>query len=176
MFKITLALFTFVMISVAQAADISFVLMGGPRFNSGSTDLTNASVVGTTAFQVGALGIIPIQGSFAMRGGFVYTQRNVVIGPTTTGDVDVNLSYIDFPITPMWLFSEYAGAFAGPIIAMNFNKECSRGNGSQCDVTGASSAVFPITVGVHFKFASQMGGEFSYEYVPGQLWSTDFLK
>lgn len=169
MIKLFIGFLVFVLVSAAQAADITFVLMGGLRSNSGSTDLADASVSSTTAFHFGSLGVIPIQGNIAVRGGFVFSQRNVVIGPTNSGDVDVNLTYVDVPLTPMWLFTEYAGAFAGPVIAMNFSKECERENGATCEILDAKSAVFPLTAGVHFRFAPQMGGELSYEFVPGEV-------
>lgn len=154
-------------VSVAHAADIALILVGSVRSNTATTDLPNATVANKVSFGGGLLGVAPINGNFAFRSGFLINQRYVELGPVAPqGTVDINFVYVDVPLTPMFLFTNEAGIFAGPVIAMNVIKDCTGGLAS-CGATNVKSVIVPWTVGVQARFFGQLGGEIFYEKVFG---------
>lgn len=148
--------------SAAKAADIALILAGSVRNNTATTDLPNATVASKTSLGGGLLGVAPINGNFAFRSGFLINQRYVELGPTTQGTVDINFVYVDVPLTPMFLFTNEAGIFAGPVIAMNVIKDCSASLTS-CGATNVKSVIVPLTIGIQARFFNQIGGEFFFE-------------
>jgi hypothetical protein len=151
-----------------------FVLSAGLRSTSATTDQaaagTTYSVSGKNGFQVGGVGFFPIAGQFNLRTGFLYTQRflEVTATSTATSKTDVELTYIDIPLTGMYKFNDYGGFFGGVILALNQAKECKSATATT-NCAGTASSVIPLTMGFSFKFAPHFGGELSYEMVSGKL-------
>jgi hypothetical protein len=155
-------------VSASRAADIAFILAGSVRNNSATTDLPNANVSSHMSFGAGVLGVAPLRESLALRSGFMLVQRYVDIAPTNVGTTHIQFSYIDIPITPMWLFTSEAGLFAGPVIAMNVVKDCSSTTAS-CGATNVKSVAIPLTIGVQARLFDQLGAEVFFEKTSGDL-------
>jgi hypothetical protein len=156
----------------AQAQE--FVLSAGFRSTSASTDLvttgTTYSVTGKNGFQIGGVGFIPLSNQFNFRTGFLFTQRfmEVTATSTSTTKTDVELTYIDIPLTAMYKFNDYGGFFGGIVLGLNQAKEC-KTTSATTNCAGAASSVIPLTMGLSFKFAPNFGGELAYEMVSGKL-------
>ncbi len=155
--------------SAALANDFGLAL--GVRSNSADAPSGSGATVSTkTGFGVGAIGFFDISGKLQGRTGFLYNQRNYTA--TTFGmDVDINLAYVDIPLTAMYKFADYAGVFAGPVLALLASKECKVGGGSCSFSNNPESSNIGLQFGASFKFAPQLGGEFYYETIP-----TKFIK
>ena len=138
MIKTMVLLVALMMSSVASATEFGLTL--GFRSNNADAEATGASISGKTGMQLGGLGWIPLHEQLFLRTGFLYTQRYVEskVGTTST---NVNLSYLDIPVTFMYRFSEFGGAFFGPVFAMNQAKDCSVSGGSSSNCAGVSSTV-----------------------------------
>lgn len=165
--RILSALIVFFLISTSQAQE--FALTAGLRNNNAETDLASATVEAKTSFYLGALAFFPMISPFAFRTGLIYSQRYADIVFTNGSFDEIRFSYLDIPLTLMARFNEYVGVFAGPILAINQSKECSRSVGGVCNALDVKSSIMPITLGASFKFAPQMGGEFFYEFYSGDM-------
>ncbi len=118
--------------------------------------------------QVGMLGFLPFNEVWGLRSGFLYSQRKYLVSNGTV-DTEVNTAWLDIPATVMVRFNEYGGVFGGIVLALNQAKDCSQSDGSPCNIQGLTSSVMPLTFGVSFKFAPQMGAEFYYEHLSGKV-------
>ena len=165
--KLFISLLIFLTLSAAHAQE--FAITAGLRNNNADTDLAAGTVEAQTSFFVGAVAYFPMIHQLTFRTGFLYTQRYADILYVNGTSDEVRFSYLDVPLTLMMKFSDYAGVFAGPILAINQSKECSRSSGAACTATNAKSSITPIVIGASFKFAPQMGGEFFYEWYSGEL-------
>jgi hypothetical protein len=162
------ALITLVMtclLSLGAFAD-DFAVAVGVRSNSADAVPTGATVSSKTGFGAGVIGIFDIAPKFQGRTGFLYNQRNLTFKAAST-DEDVNLAYIDIPVTAMYRFADYAGAFAGPVLALLASKDCKVTGGCPKDPESMSLG---LQFGASFKFAPQMGGEVYYETIPSEFW------
>jgi hypothetical protein len=160
---------------VNQVQAQEFALSAGFRNTSASADGapagTTYSISGKNGFQLGGIGFFPMNEQIYLRSGLLYTQRFLELTATTGAiatKTDVELSYIDIPATVMYKFSDYGGVFGGVIVGLNQSKDCKTSTTST-NCTGTNSSITPITLGLSFKFAPNMGGEFSYESTSGSL-------
>lgn len=155
---------------LAQAqAQIGFGALAGVHSGQADTDIAGAKMNSKTGFHFGVLALVPIVSNFEMRSGFIYNQRYAEIQNTAAGNVSLDFSYFDVPLTPMFRLSEAAGIFAGPVVAFNQSKEVTCTNRANCAALDVKSVVLPLQLGVNFKFMSQAGGELYAEYVAGDL-------
>lgn len=153
--------------SVANAQE--FALSGGFRNNNADTNIALARAEPTNGIQFGALGFFPLISPFVFRTGFLYTQRYSEITYTNGNHTEVNFAYMDIPLTFMLKLGDYAGVFAGPILAINQSSDCIDSDGTSCKALQVKSSIMPLVVGVNFKFAPQMGGELFAEFYSGDL-------
>lgn len=154
--------------AVASAND--FAVVAGFLTNSAdkasSTSTVNMS--GKIGYQFGVLGFIDLNGPLAFRSGFLYSQRNYT-STVNSQDTDFKLAYFDIPATLMYKFSDYGGVFGGIVLANNASKECVAPSGSTCVTDGVKSSLIGYQFGASFKFAPQMGAQFYYEMLPGNI-------
>lgn len=155
--------------SFSASADNEFALLGGLRSGSAETSLNNASVSSKTSYQAGALATLELMDPWFLRTGIIIAGRQVTVGPTNQGNVDLNFTYVDIPATILFRFTDIAGVFAGPVIAFNQGKEMTCSGAGTCGAQNVDSVIYPWQLGVSFRFASQMGGELYYEYHSGGL-------
>lgn len=150
----------------ASANDFAAVL----GFRNNSADAVNAGVTTASKSGIGAgvLGFFDLQGALQGRVGFIYNQRNIGAG---NPEYDYNASYVDIPVTAMYKFADYAGAFAGPVLAMLASKECKNPGGCTESPEGMSVG---LQFGASFKFAPQLGAELYYEMIPSTYWKDSF--
>lgn len=160
--------FVFLMLSQAQA-QIGFGVAAGVRSNQAETDIHGAETSSRSGLQFGVLAQFPIVNSFEVRSGFFYTQRYSEIEKTASGNVSVDYTYFDIPLTPSFRLSDAAAIFAGPVFAFNESKEVSCTNRATCAALDVKSVIVPWQAGVNFRFFSQAGGELFAEYAPGDL-------
>lgn len=158
--------------SLSLAADPEFGVTVGMRSNNvdpTSTYANSFTASGKSGLNFGALALIPIKDQFGFRTAFTYSQRFLSLDPKAGGNSnDIKLAYLDIPLTLYYKFSDYAGIFAGPMMSLMQSKDCSV-TGSTCALTNVQSTIMPISFGVTFKFAPQMGGELVYEQASGKL-------
>lgn len=155
--------------SVASFAN-DFAAVVGVLTNSAdrASTTSTSSVSGKIGFQAGVLGFIDLSGPIALRSGFLYSQRNYTV-TTSSQDTDFNLVYFDIPATLMYKFAEYGGVFGGAVFALNASKSCSGPSGTTCSTDGVKSSIVGYQFGATFKFAPQMGAQFYYEMLPGNI-------
>lgn len=151
-----------------------FAATVGLRSNSADAATTNVTSGSRSGFGAGVIGFFDVADKFAVRSGFIYNQRNYKLTSGTT-EFDMNLSYVDIPVTGMYKFADYAGAFFGPVLSMLSSKECKATTGTCGTVKDPESMIMPIQFGVSFKFAPQMGAELYYEMISSEFWK-DQLK
>lgn len=159
---------TMALLSPVHAADPEFGITAGFRSNNADTDSSGYKVTGKTGLNFGALALIPIKDAIGFRTAFTYSQRGLDLD-SSGNKVEVKLAYLDIPLTLYYKFSDFAGLFAGPVISLVQSKECSQTGSSTCSLTSVQSSIVPISFGVTFKFAPQMGGELVYEQYSGKL-------
>ncbi len=166
--RIFITILGLILSTSAMAND--FGLIVGLRTNSADFPSNGGTVASKTGLGVGAMGYFDIANKWEMRTGFVYNQRNFTI--TNGGvDSDLNLSYIDIPVTASYKFADYAGVFAGPVLGLLASKECKSGAGGCSAVTNnPDSLSLGLQFGASFKFAPQLGGEFYYMTIPSEFW------
>ncbi len=157
----------------ALANDFAAVL--GMRSNS--ADLVNStgglSVATKTGIGAGVLGFFDMGDGMQVRSGFMYNQRNIGID-SPLGEIDANLAYVDIPVTAMFKFADYAGAFVGPVLGLLASKECKISNGTCTLTKDPESMILALQFGASFKFAPQMGAELYYEMIPSEYWKDGF--
>ena len=155
-------------VTTAFANDFAAVL--GYRTNSADLAIdsgTTSSVTSKSSFGAGVLGFFDVGQNFKMRTGLIYNQRNFSVSPSSGTAFDAGLSYMDIPVTAMFQFSEYGGAFAGPVLGLFAGKECS----GACSFTKSpESMIWGLQFGASFKFAPQLGAELYYETIPSEFW------
>ena len=154
--------------SVGQAQE--FGLAVGFKAHNANAEQASQSVTGQSGFTFGGMGTIPMSDMFTLRTGFLYTQRNLQLKVNSTSVTsDYKFTYLDIPVTGVFQFSDYAGFFIGPVLSMNLSKDISQSSGSPVNATGVASPLIPISFGVTFKFAPQMGGDFTYEFASSKV-------
>ena len=156
---------------MAMANDFAAVL--GFRSNSADAVANGVNVNSKTSFGLGVLGFMDLNEALQFRSGFLYNQRNYQTSVGTT-ETDLNIAYVDIPVTLMYKFADYAGVFAGPVVSLLVSKEC-KTTGGCGNIKNPESMVLPIQFGVSFKFAPQMGAELYYEMTSSEFWK-DSLK
>lgn len=168
--RIFAALFIFILSLAAQAQSrIEFGIAGGFRSMQVETDISSATTNSKTGYQVGPLAYLPLNDFWGLRTGFLYTQRFANLQNTNKGDVDIQYAYFDVPGTVMIRFADFAGAFAGPVLAFNQSKDVTCTKNAECAALDVKSIIVPWQLGLSFRFLSQLGAELYYEYVPGDL-------
>ncbi len=169
------ALFTLVMgflLSVSVYAN-DFAAAVGFRSNSADAVSTGADVSSKVGLGAGVIGFFDLASQFQIRSGFLYTQRNFEVGATGGTKYETNFGYVDVPVTAMYKFADYAGAFLGPVLALNVSKDCKAPGG--CGTESPDGMSLALQFGASFKFAPQLGAEFYYESIPSTFWK-DNLK
>lgn len=167
--KIISVIFILSLFSINCLADNEFALLAGPRSNSAETNLRNASIKSQTSYQFGALVALEFYPQWYLRTGMMLVGRQAKLGPTLQGDIELNFTYVDIPMTGLFRFSEMAGVFAGPVFAFNQSKETNCSLSPNCSAQDVKSLLFPWQLGISFRFASQLGAELYYEYAAGDL-------
>ncbi len=154
--------------SLSASAQIEFGVTAGFRSGEIETDIQYATTSGRTGIHAGVLAYLPIHDNWGLRSGFLYTRRPAMIDNTLSGQVDIQYAYFDVPATVLIKFADYAGAFAGPVIAFNQSREvsCSLTN---CSAQDVQAVVMPWQLGLNFRFLPSVGAEMFYEYLPGEL-------
>ncbi len=153
--------------SSAFASD--FAAVAGFRSNSADAASTGVTMNSKSGLGAGVLGFFDLVGDLQGRMGFLYNQRNVG-GKTAASEFDLNLAYMDIPVTAMYKFADYAGMFAGPVVSLLASKEY------KSNVSGGEPANSPegmnvgLQFGASFKFAPQLGAELYYETFPSTIW------
>lgn len=169
------ALITLVMgflLSVSVYAN-DFAAAVGFRSNSADAVTAGVDVSSKAGLSAGVIGFFDLASQFQIRSGFLYTQRNFEVGQSGGTKYETNFGYVDIPVTAMYRFADYAGAFLGPVLALNVSKDCKAPNG--CGTENPDSMSLGLQFGASFKFASQLGAEVYYETIPSTFWK-DNLK
>ncbi len=164
--KSILFLIFFLTTAFAQAQDMAILL--GLRNNNGDVANSLYSEKAENSFQFGGLGFFQMADKMHIRSGLIYAEKKFK-GEHPSITWEGKLTYFDIPATFMYKFSDYGGVFIGPILSLNLGSECSYSTGSSCSFTDVKSMLIPFTLGASFKFAPQMGGEFYYEMISGDL-------
>lgn len=149
------------LMSQTAKAELKYAIEAGVRQQSGDTD-GGGSTSSQMGLQFGATANIQMKDKLHLRTGMLYTQRNLTIDGSP--DNKVEISYLDIPVTLMYMFEEYAGAFLGVNLALNLDKKSSQG-----PVTGLESQMLPIVVGASFKFHPDFGVSIYYESASGKV-------
>lgn len=165
--KTLISILTVMLVSFSASAN-DFAAVVGFRSNSADAVTAGVNTSSKTGIGAGVLGFFDLQGALQGRVGFIYNQRNIAAG---TPEYDYNASYVDIPVTAMYKFADYAGAFAGPVIAMLASKECKAPGGCS---TSPESMSIGVQFGASFKFAPQVGAELYYEMIPSTYWKDTF--
>ena len=156
--------------SLGLAADFGMEI--GFRQQSGDTALTNFTSSSQNGIQGGAVGLFPINENLYFRTGMLYTQRPLVLKPTTTGtvgsDITASINYLDVPATIMYKFEDYGGVFVGLTLANQFDKSCSTSGGT-CTIDDIKTPLLPFIFGGTFKFAPQLGATLYFESFGGDV-------
>ncbi len=147
----------------ANAAE--FNAEAGFRQQSGDSTagLTTKSEVG---YQIGMTGNFEINGPLMFRTGLLYTQRPITIQSSSNSadEAKISLTYFDVPLTVMYKFEDYGGAYAGIVAALNLDKSYSgKGIFSGGTLTGTKSMITPFVLGAAFKFYPGMGFNVYFE-------------
>jgi hypothetical protein len=164
--KSALTLTVGTLISFSASAN-DFAAAIGFRSNSADAVTVGADVTSKTSLGAGVIGFFDMGDSFQIRSGFLYNQRHFGLGATGGTDYETNAAYIDIPVTAMFKFADYAGAFAGPVLGLLASKECKVPGGC---ATSPESTLMALQFGASFKFAPQLGAEIYYETVPSTFW------
>lgn len=145
-----------------------FAAAVGFRSNSADAVTSGQTTSSKTGFGAGVMGFFDMSQSLQIRSGFMYNQRDITL---KSGAVEaaMNASYIDIPVTAMYRFADYGGAFAGPVLSLLASKDCKLAGGCTEDPDSMSLG---LQFGVSFKFAPQLGAEFYYESVPSEYWDS----
>ncbi len=169
--KAILTIITSLLVSASAFAN-DFAAVLGFRSNSADAVSTSVSTSGKTSFGLGVVGIFDLSGPLQGRAGFIYNQRNFSASVSST-EVEYNMSYVDVPLTLMYRFADYAGAFAGPVVGLLASKECKSTVSNTCS-SNPESMITGFQLGTSFKFAPQMGAELYYEVIPSTFWKDSF--
>jgi hypothetical protein len=163
------------LLSTSALAD-DFAVALGYRSNTADIDGTvgTSSVDTKGGAALGVIGIFDLSEKFQGRLGFLYNQRNFTI-KTGAASTDINLAYIDVPVTGVYRFADYAGVFAGPVLTLLASKEIKNTAGTATFSKSPESLNLGLQFGATFKFAPQMGAEIYYELIPGAF-APDHLK
>lgn len=152
----------------AQASDFAVAL--GMRSNSAEAVPTGLSSTSMTGLGGGVIGFFDLAPSVQGRVGFLYNQRNTKIG-ISGSEYELTANYLDIPVTAMYKFADYAGAFAGPVIGLAAGKTCTASGGLSCaGIKDPESSILGLQFGASFKFAPQVGAEVYYEMVSSEYW------
>lgn len=166
--NITLSLMIFLS-STAFASESEFAVTGGFRTNNMDTDIVGNNVSGQNGFQLGGLAWFHFASPLSLRLGFLYSQRYAQVTASNIAATDIRFTYLDIPATIQYKFGDFGGVFFGPVFSFNQSKECSRAGVSGNACTGVQSSIIPLSLGVSFKFAPQMGAELAYEFYSGKI-------
>lgn len=143
----------FILLSSAFAHSADLAIVAGLKSDSATANNPAVTVDSRNGYNVGMLSFFELGPQVILRLGFVYTPRTYGL---TAGDV--KLTYVDIPVSLMWKFSDYGGAYIGANAAMNVSASCPGGGCSNL-----TSVVSGYQFGFNFKFAPHMGGVIYYE-------------
>lgn len=155
--KISLALLAaFGLMAFPAFADIDYGLEVGVRQQSGDVD-SPLSADSQMGMQFGAYVHAPLSGPLHLRSGMLYTQRPLVV-KNGVADNKVSMNYLDIPVALMYKFEEYAGIYAGVVLAMNLDKKADVGS-----IDNVKSPYTPLILGAAFKFHPNLGANIYFE-------------
>lgn len=138
----------------------------GFRQQSGDSAVAGITTKSEVGYQVGMSGSFEINGPLMFRTGLLYTQRPITIqdSSNSANEAKISLTYFDVPLTLMYKFEDYGGAYAGIIAALNLDKTYSgKGTYAGGTLTGTKSMLTPFVLGAAFKFAPGMGVNIYFE-------------
>lgn len=157
-----LSLVATLLLGASSAHALDFGLEAGVRSQSADVDAPS-SLKSQMGFQFGATAALPLSEVLSLRTGMLYTQRPLVV-ENGANEYKYSLNYVDIPLQLMYRIEEYAGVYAGVVVAMNMDKSCSGG----CAVEKLKTPLVPIAFGATFKFAPQLGGSIQFETASGE--------
>ena len=116
-----------------------------------------------TGFQLGLSGVFNISEKIGLKSGLFYSERpfSGEVGATNTKG---KVTYFEVPALLVFKFEDYAGAYVGPTLAIKMGDEVTPGA-----LSGVKSILVPITFGAQFKFLPNIGANFFFETVPGEI-------
>lgn len=155
-----LYILTFILVISKAATGYEMGIVGGLNSNSSSTSVAATTIEGFTGFHVGVIGFAELSNQFSIRSGALYAQRgiDVVSGTSTT---EARLSYLEVPVTVMYMANESIGLFGGAHLGVKISDSCSV-NGVSCNLTNPESISIGAVLGAQFRFIPNIGGEVSY--------------
>lgn len=137
---------------------------GGVNFASFSGDGYNAfDNSGRTSFNAGVVAELPVAMNFAIQPEIMYSGQGFKFKNTGSGDVSLDLDYINIPVLAKYYFLDGFYAVAGPQLGFNINSKI-KNNADFGNVSGDSQRnlddsnfkdlEFGINVGLGYKLPS----------------------
>lgn len=160
---LSILLISFFTISSHAVAYMDMGIVAGYRSNDGDAVTSGNDVNGGSGLVLGGTAYVPITEMIRLRTGFLYTQRYYTVESTLT-ETDIELAYVDIPLTAMLMFSDFGGAFAGINLGLNAGDDC---GASSCQ--DVENTITPIQIGGFFKIGPQIGLEVFYETLSGKI-------
>lgn len=145
------------LISSPALADIDYGLEVGIRQQSGDVP-SPGSTDSKMGMQFGGYAHFPLSGAVHLRTGMLYTQRPLVVKGLGSSDNNISMNYLDIPLALMYKFEEYAGIYAGVVLAMNLDKKADFGT-----FEDVKSPYTPFILGAAFKFHPNLGANIYFE-------------
>lgn len=163
-FSLSLAALALALMIASEGRANEFAITAGPRFDNADTETAGNTIEARLSYQAGVLGFIELGGPHFLRSGFEFATRAYGLKTAGISIGDARFTNFDVPLTYLYRFSDYGGAFAGPVVSFNFSKDCP---GGPC--TGANSTPLGLQIGASFKIAPQIGAEIYYETLTSKL-------
>lgn len=171
-FLVFLSGFGFLSQSYATAEDMGLLL--GFRSQSGEIASESYTTSSRTGYQLGGIASLDVSKPLMLRLGFMYTERPVhgklELG-TLSGEADFRLTYFDFPVALAFKIDEYISLFGGLALSVLLENSVSSATGDLrgAKISDAKAMIFPLQIGVDFRFAPQIGGNVFFEAHPSEV-------
>lgn len=170
-FSVIAAVFLFVQPVLAYEVGI----IAGIRQTDVELDTSDADTSSGTGLQAGVLGLMEVGNGWNVRAGGIYSTRSFDV---KVGDLkdEVTLTYLDVPLTVMYLVNETFGFFGGLNLGLQVGDDCDQsGSGSgNCDYgDDATGVIYSLQLGGQFRFVPNMGLELTYDLGMSDVWEGD---
>lgn len=142
----------------------SGALVAGLQTNKvsiGGGNPTAYTVSDGTGFKLGFIGLIDYTADVSFRSGAIFTQRKFSLNLNGTKAYDLEIDYLDIPLSALYKFNEYAGVFGGAVMSVQVASSC-KGASTSCTMSDVKSLIYGLEVGGHFVFVPNFGLEVSY--------------